>query len=40
MKVGDRFLGTSIIGTEFDCRIDSKRSFGRRTGISPIIYLG
>ena len=37
MKVGDRFLGTSIIGTEFDCRIDSERSFGRRTGISPII---
>ncbi|WP_177409844.1 proline racemase family protein, partial [Pseudomonas sp. PE-S1G-1] len=37
MKVGDRFIGQSILGTEFDCRIDSELSVGGRPGISPII---
>jgi proline racemase len=37
MKVGDRFLGTSIIGTEFDCRIDRALAVGGRSGISPVI---
>jgi len=37
MKVGDRFIGQSILGTEFDCRIDSELLVGGRPGISPII---
>lgn len=37
MKVGDRFIGQSILGTEFDCRIDSELLVGDRPGISPII---
>jgi proline racemase len=37
MKVGDRFIGKSILGTEFDCRIDSELRVGDRPGISPII---
>jgi proline racemase len=37
MKVGDRFIGTSIIGTEFDCRLDGELMVGDRRGISPII---
>jgi proline racemase len=37
MKVGDRFIGKSILGTEFDCRIDSELWVGDRPGISPII---
>ncbi|NYH11910.1 trans-3-hydroxy-L-proline dehydratase [Pseudomonas moraviensis] len=37
MKLGDRFIGKSILGTEFDCRIDSVLSVGGRPGISPII---
>ena len=37
MKTGDRFIGISIIGTEFDCRIDSEVSVGGRPGIIPVI---
>ena len=37
MQVGDRFIGTSIIGTEFDCRLDSELTVEGRPGISPII---
>jgi trans-L-3-hydroxyproline dehydratase len=37
MSVGDRFVGTSILGTEFDCRLDREVDIGGRKGISPII---
>ena len=37
MKTGDRFVGISIIGTEFDCHIDSEASVGGRPGIIPVI---
>ncbi len=37
LKVGDRFIGTSIIGTEFDCRIESETSVGGRRAIRPVI---
>jgi proline racemase len=37
IKVGDRFIGQSILGTEFDCRIDSELQVGGRPGISLII---
>ena len=37
MKVGDRFVGTSIIGTAFDCSIEAEASIGGRAGILPII---
>jgi proline racemase len=37
MNVGDRFIGTSILGTEFDCRLDSVIDINGKTGISPII---
>jgi len=47
MKTGDRFIGRSIIGSEFDCRIDAEvmvggrlgggRLGGGRPGISPIL---
>lgn len=37
MRAGDRFIGSSIIGTEFHCRIHSELTIGGRPGISPII---
>jgi proline racemase len=37
MNTGDRFIGISIIGTEFDCRIDSAVPVGGRPGIIPVI---
>ncbi|MDO9416154.1 trans-3-hydroxy-L-proline dehydratase [Pararhizobium sp.] len=37
MKVGDRFVGRSIIGTEFHCSIDAETSVGGRPAIFPII---
>ena len=37
MKVGDRFIGRSIIDTEFHCRIDAALDVGGKAGISPII---
>ena len=37
MKVGDRFVGTSIIDTEFHCRLDAEAEVGGRAAIRPII---
>jgi trans-L-3-hydroxyproline dehydratase len=37
LKVGDRYIGTSLLGTEFDCRLDQELQIGGRMGISPII---
>jgi proline racemase len=37
MSVGDRFIGTSIIGTEFECQIDRAVDVAGKPGISPII---
>lgn len=37
LKVGDTFVGRSLIGTEFRCRIDSELRVGDRVGISPLI---
>lgn len=37
MKPGDRFVGTSIIDTEFHCRIDSALDLGGKPAIRPVI---
>ncbi len=37
MKVGDRFVGTSLLETEFHCRIDGEVDLNGRRAISPII---
>ena len=37
MKVGDKFVGTSIIDTEFHCRIDSVGEINGKPAIKPII---
>lgn len=37
MKVGDRFVGASLLDTEFHCRIDSEVDVAGKKGISPII---
>ncbi|WAJ29746.1 trans-3-hydroxy-L-proline dehydratase [Antarcticirhabdus aurantiaca] len=37
MQVGERFVGTSIIDTEFHCRIDAGVEVGGKPAISPII---
>lgn len=37
MKVGDSFIGRSIIGTEFRCRIAEELTVGGRPAIGPII---
>lgn len=37
MKIGDRFVGRSIIDTEFHCRIDSVVDINGTAGISPVI---
>ncbi|WP_210526212.1 trans-3-hydroxy-L-proline dehydratase [Rubellimicrobium arenae] len=37
MNVGDRFIGKSIIDTEFHCRIDQDLDINGTPGISPII---
>lgn len=37
MKVGDRFVGRSIIDTEFHCRLDAEVEVGGKAAISPII---
>ncbi|HLW93688.1 MAG TPA: proline racemase family protein, partial [Roseiarcus sp.] len=31
------FIGRSIIGSEFDCRVDRVATVGGRPGVSPII---
>lgn len=37
LTAGDRYIGTSLLGTEFDCRLDHELEIGGRKGISPII---
>lgn len=37
MKIGDKFVGTSLIDTEFHCSIDSAIDINGKAGISPII---
>jgi proline racemase len=37
LKVGDRFIGRSIIGSHFDCRVESVATIGGRLGIVPSI---
>ena len=37
LKVGDRFVGRSIIGSRFDCGIDAEVTIGGRAGIVPYI---
>lgn len=37
MRVGDRFVGRSIIDTEFACRIDAAVDINGTPGISPVI---
>ena len=37
LKVGDRFVGRSIIGSEFHCRIDSMTEVAGRAAIYPCI---
>ena len=37
MKVGDKFVGTSLLDTEFHCSIDQELDINGTTGISPII---
>ena len=37
MKQGDRYRARSIIGSEFDCRIESETSVGGRPGIIPSV---
>ncbi|MGE3150497.1 MAG: proline racemase family protein [Pseudorhodoplanes sp.] len=37
MKAGDRFVGLSIIGSRFDCRIEEEVMVGDRKGIVPTI---
>jgi trans-L-3-hydroxyproline dehydratase len=37
LKVGDRFRGISIIGTEFECHIEGERTIGGRPAIIPTI---
>ena len=37
IKPGDRFVGTSIIGTEFDCHVEQEVEVGGRRGIIPTI---
>lgn len=37
MAVGDRFVGRSIIGSRFDCRIVNDATIGNRAGIIPTI---
>ena len=37
LKTGDRFVGRSIIDTEFHCRIESETSVGETPAIIPSI---
>ena len=37
LKTGDRFIGRSIIGSRFDCRIEAEASVGGRPAIVPSI---
>ena len=37
LSAGDRYVGTSMLGSTFDCRVDRELEIGGRKGISPII---
>jgi trans-L-3-hydroxyproline dehydratase len=37
MSVGDRYLARSIIGSEFDCRIEATTTIASRAAITPIV---
>ncbi|MRN42769.1 MULTISPECIES: 4-hydroxyproline epimerase [unclassified Brucella] len=37
MKAGERFIGKSVLGTEFHCRLDKVLELGGKPAISPII---
>jgi proline racemase len=37
LKIGERFVGKSIIGSSFDCRIAGEAAIGGRPGIVPIV---
>ena len=37
LKIGERFVGKSIIGSSFDCRIAGEAMIGGRRGIVPIV---
>ena len=37
LAIGQRFVGKSIIGSEFECHIESEVSVGDRAGVVPII---
>lgn len=37
MKLGDHFVGTSLLETEFHCRIDAEPDLNGTRAISPII---
>jgi proline racemase len=37
MKAGDKFIGRSLLGTEFHCGIDNEVDINGKPGISPII---
>ncbi len=37
LKVGDGFIGRSIIGSRFDCRIEAETDIGGRPAIVPSI---
>jgi proline racemase len=37
LKVGERFIGKSIIGSTFDCRIDREETVAGKSAVSPII---
>jgi proline racemase len=37
LGIGQRFVGKSIIGSEFDCHIESEASVGGRAGVVPVI---
>ena len=39
LKAGDRFIGRSIIGSRFDCRIERETTVGKRAAIVPSITL-
>ncbi len=37
MRVGERFIGSSLIGSEFHCRIERETMLGERPAIVPVI---
>jgi proline racemase len=37
LEVGDRFIGRSIIGSRFDCRVEAEASVGGKSAIVPSV---